>query len=118
MRRIFLAVLLMAGSAWPCSMAFRKAVYSKHAGSQPFFRFERNGKIGFLNESGREVIPPRFLPGWFGEEDFYEGVSPAQEDKDRWGFIDTTGRWVVPARYSWAARVPEGVSAVTFPLPR
>jgi len=57
-----------------------------------------------------------FLPGWFGEEDFFEGYSPAQETEDRWGFIDTTSRWAVSARYWRVERFSEGLAAVTFPL--
>jgi WG repeat protein len=116
MRKIAIVFLLMVVSAWPCSLSFQKSIYSKHPGSQPFFRFERNGKIGFLDGAGREVIAPRFLPGWFGEEDFYEGLSPAQETEDLWGFIDTSGRWQIPARYWRTERFSEGLAAVTLPL--
>src|SRR5437867_2167250 len=112
MQRIAIVFLLMVGSAWPCSLSFQKAIYSKHPGSQPFFRFERNGRIGFLDATGRQVISPRFLPGWFAEEDFYEDLSPAQETEDLWGFIDTAGRWQIPARYWRTERFSEGLASV------
>jgi hypothetical protein len=102
--------------AVPCSVAFSKATYHKDRRSNmPLFRFERSGKAGFIDVDGRIAIPPRFDVGWFSEEDFVEGLSPARSGRN-WGFIDHAGNWVIPPQYWRAQAFSEGLAAVTHQL--
>ncbi|MBI1791033.1 MAG: WG repeat-containing protein [Acidobacteria bacterium] len=103
--------------SFPCSMSFRKVVYSKRRVSRmPLFRFEQNGKAGFIDARGKVVIRPGFEPGWFAEEDFVEGLSPAQGATHHWGFIDEKGTWVVKPDYWRVHHFSEGLAAVTHQL--
>ena len=68
-----------------------------------------NGKMGFVNESGIEVVPPIY--DWAG--DFSDGLAEIQLD-GKWGFIDKSGDPVVPPKYdeiSWAG-FTDGLVAV------
>src|SRR5262245_49040149 len=100
MIRFMAAFLLMACWALPCSMSFKKMVYYKHHGSDThLFRFEQNGRAGFMDATGKIAIPARFEPDWFANEDFFEGLSTAQYKEDKWGFIDKKGKWVVKPEF-------------------
>lgn len=52
-------------------------------------------KYGFINESG-ELIGDGCV--WDGCKNFYEGLCAVKTD-GKWGFIDTTGKLVIPAKY-------------------
>jgi WG containing repeat len=114
--RIVFVLALIAFLAWPCSMSFSKGPYHKNLRSDtPLFRFEKNGKAGFIDARGKIVIPPQFDVGWFAEEDFVEGVSPARIGEN-WGFIDAKGKWVIQPQYWRAEPFSEGLAAVTHQL--
>lgn len=58
-------------------------------------RVMRNGKWGFINREGQEVIPPRFH---FADE-FAEGRSIVRNEQDLHGAIDTQGNLVIDYRF-------------------
>src|SRR5258706_13988755 len=112
-RRTLFAIALCAVLARPCSVVFSKSSYHKSRRSDtPLFRFEKDGKAGFINAQGIVVIPPKFDVGWFAEEDFVEGLSPARI-RGNWGFIDRAGHWAVPPTYWRVEPFSEGFAAVT-----
>jgi hypothetical protein len=114
--RIAGAFLLLAAGALPCSVAFLKATYHKDRRSDTaLFRFEKDGQAGFIDADGKIAIPPKFDIGWFSEEDFVEGLSPARIGSD-WGFIDRAGNWVIEPKYWRVHAFSEGLAAVTYHL--
>jgi hypothetical protein len=114
--RIVATIALVAVLAWPCSVVFSKGNYHKNRRSDtPLFRFEARGKAGFINAAGKIVIPPKFDVGWFSEEDFVEGLSPARVGEN-WGFIDVTGEWAIQPQYWRVQPFSEGLAAVTYRL--
>jgi len=111
--RAAVGATMLAALALPCSMVFSKTSYHKNRRSDtPLFRFEKNGRAGFINADGKVIIPPEFDVGWFAEEDFLEGLSPARSG-DNWGFIDTQGNWVIQPKYWRVGTFSEGLAAVT-----
>ena len=67
-----------------------------------------NGKWGFIDTAGKEVIPGRY--DW--AEDFREGLAVVVRD-DKWGYIDQTGKEVIPCQFSGQALwFSEGLAAV------
>jgi len=111
--RIALGIVMVAALAAPTSVLFPKMPYCKNPRSDtPLFRFENNGHVGFINAEGKVIIPPKFDVGWFAEEDFVEGLSPARSGHN-WGFIDTKGNWVIKAKYKRVEPFAEGLAAVT-----
>ncbi|MDD6889733.1 MAG: WG repeat-containing protein [Bacteroidales bacterium] len=68
-----------------------------------------NGKYGFLNDKGDEVIPFKYdCAGHFNE-----GLAAVKSD-GKWGFIDKADNIVIPFRYDDARSFNEGVAAVKF----
>jgi hypothetical protein len=66
---------------------------------------------GFIDKSGKVVIPARFTYVY----PFSEGLAAATESESGdagWGFIDKTGKWVVPQNYAWASNFQSGVAPV------
>ena len=48
-----------------------------------------NGKVGYIDKTGKMVINPQWDNGW----EFSEGLAQVQLD-GKWGFIDKTGKIV------------------------
>jgi serine/threonine protein kinase len=67
----------------------------------------RAGKSGFIDMSGKEIIPLKFDSA----DDFSEGLASVTVD-DRCGFIDRSCSLVIPAKYSSCGRFSEGLAPV------
>lgn len=71
---------------------------------------KRNGKYGFIDTSGKEIIPCN-LSGSVGE--FHEGLAKIVNPDWSAGYIDMTGRIVIPCIYgSEASDFSDGLAAV------
>ena len=97
-----------------------------HSFSEGLVPVEINGKTGFMDRSGKLVIAPQFEEAG----DFSEGLAPVKvrgefmtrcprepsgyRDSFRmiWGYIDKTGKMVIPAQYAWAEPFSEGLAAI------
>ena len=77
-------------------------------GKSGLSRAEKNGKWGFINKSGAEVIP--FI--YSGANGFVNGLAPVCKD-DKWGYIDTQGKVVIPFKYDEAGVFKDGLAEVT-----
>lgn len=62
-------------------------------------RFEgADERIGFRDDAGQVVIPPRFLHAYeFGPGGIAAVIEPAEGEGVRMGFIDVDGRWLADA---------------------
>jgi hypothetical protein len=87
---------------------------------------EIKGKTGFMDRTGKIVIEPQFEDA----EDFSEGLAPVKVRSDettwcprepsgsrkgftmKWGYVDKTGKLVVPAQYESAEPFSEGLAAI------
>jgi hypothetical protein len=58
--------------------------------------YQLAGKIGFLEETGREIIPRRFKPELNRMPAFIHGLAAVRQDEGA-GFINMAGQWVIPA---------------------
>jgi hypothetical protein len=70
---------------------------------------EQNNKVGFMDKTGKLIIPPRY-------EDagpFSEGLA-AVKIGGQYGYIDRSGKLVIPPRFKQAASFGEGLAAVTL----
>ena len=56
---------------------------------------EKNGRWGFIDQTGKEVVKP----GYTAVQNFSEGRAAVQIE-GRWGFIDRSGRLVVKPQYT------------------
>lgn len=66
----------------------------------PFFEgkaeVKKGGKSGFIDTSGRIVIPLIYDDAW----NFHNNRCAVELD-GKWGFIDSTGQQIIPARYDY-----------------
>jgi hypothetical protein len=97
-----------------------------HSFSEGLVPVEIKGKTGFMDKTGKVVIEPQFEDA----EDFSEGLAPVKMHSDettwcptepsgsrkgftmKWGYVDRTGRIVVPAQYESAAPFSGGLAAI------
>ena len=66
-----------------------------------------DGKYGYINTQGVEVIPCKYDSAGC----FSEGLAPIKLDY-KWGFINTKGEEVIPCKYDFAISFSEGMTAV------
>ena len=83
----------------------------------------RDGKWGFIDTSGREVVPCKYD----AVDDFHEGMARVELDSGRtmtfnsgwsmkedskWGYVDKTGREIIPCQYEQAYNFSDGLAKV------
>ena len=71
------------------------------------FRVVVDGKVGFIDETGRLRIAARFDYAL----DFSEGLAGVAVN-NKWGYINTDGKVVVPLKFSKANQFSDGLAAV------
>ena len=64
------------------------------------FPIARDGKVGFIDRQGREVIPPRFSTAG-DTAHFNNGLAPVFEANRGSGYIDITGKFVIGPTMVW-----------------
>jgi hypothetical protein len=63
---------------------------------------------GFINRKGDIVVKPIYM----NVQDYSENLAPVLDYKGRWGYIDYSGKYKLPAEYTEATRFVDGVAAV------
>lgn len=71
------------------------------------YRIKVDGKYGFIDRSGKTVIPTRFDSAY----GFSEGLAAVQIDQ-KFGFINTKGEVVIAAQFDGVSPFSEGLAAV------
>ena len=72
-----------------------------------YAKVERNGKYGFINIDGIEVVPCQYDCAW----DFSGGLAPV-ELNDKRGFVNTDGVEVIPCQYDDAWFFSDGMAPI------
>jgi hypothetical protein len=80
------------------------------------FPIVKDRKLGFIDKAGREVIPARF--GDYSNVQYFpdlpkfsEGLA-AVSQKDRWGYIDCSGKFAIAPQFGSARPFSNGLAAV------
>ena len=70
----------------------------------------KNGKYGFINETGKEVIPCIYA----GAKGFSEGYAAIRDKEEtcRWGYIDKNNKPISEFKYYTAYNFHEGIGVV------
>lgn len=69
---------------------------------------KRDGKYGFVDYLGREVIPCQLADAW----NFEDGMALVMNADSLFGFIDNTGKEVIPCQWKEARKFSENLAAV------
>lgn len=82
------------------------------------FRIIQNNKYGYIDKTGKVIIPPQFDQA----DEFSEGLAAVNQggvlnnngviSGGRWGYIDTTGKYVIPLQFDEAGNFSEGLAEV------
>lgn len=72
-----------------------------------YARAEKNGKYGFVDKNGNEIIPPKYE--WVGQ--FKEGVARVFTN-DKAGYVEKQGKLVIPEKYDDAWEFSQGLAKV------
>jgi hypothetical protein len=75
--------------------------------AQNLYIIERDHLYGFSDESGKPIIPPRYV----AVKPFSEGFAPVYEN-DNWGFIDSDGEKVIGCGFQETEGFSHGLAAV------
>ena len=75
--------------------------------SEGLAKVKLNDKWGFIDKTGREVIPCKY--DWINL--FLKGLAKVCLNW-KWGFVDTTGREVIPCKYDYALNFKDGLAKV------
>src|SRR5262249_2748025 len=113
-------VVACNGKTQPDDKAAGKQNASPEASSKPapeakeqkadtakLYKFEKDGKTGYIDNTGKVVIEPKFTYGG----DFEEGMATITEG-EKVGYIDKTGNVVVKPQYEEAGAFSEGLAYV------
>lgn len=66
---------------------------------EDYFPINQNGKVGFIDKTGKIVITPQFDNALNDEgRTFSEGLA-AVKVGDKWGYIDKSGKFVIPPKF-------------------
>ena len=80
---------------------------SQFSFSQELALVKQNGKIGYLDKTGKLAIKPAYEKA----RGFSDGLA-AVKDQTKWGFIDAKGKWVIPASFDDAEDFNSGLCVV------
>ncbi len=76
--------------------------------------------VGYIDQSGRVVIPPQFSgEGGVSGRGFSEGLAAVKvyKDRDKWGYIDKSGKFVIEPQFAAAGPFSQGRAMVGITEP-
>ena len=99
--RLFALSLFSCGALWAECVAIPLMWIPHDAGADALYRFEQDGKAGYIDQSGAVIIPPR--SDLAAGAEFHQGLVPLKGQSGR--FLDRKGNVVAtpPAQKSDAA---------------
>ncbi len=94
-------------------LSFLVLTHSLLAQDPALFPVEKNGKAGYIDQTGKVVIPLKFDEA----RGFSEGLAAVRSGDD-WGYIDSTGKLVIKPQFFQAGRFQDGIASVGVWYPR
>ncbi len=94
--RVTATFFLILAAAQPCSISPVRRLWAKEPGStSKLFAFEQNGRVGFIDPTGKIVIQPEIEARIEEVGDFWDGLARVGQK----GYIDESGRWSIHSDY-------------------
>ncbi len=107
-------LLLVALAAESCVISHVRTLWAKKRGSESsLFAFEQNGRIGFIDPTGKIIIKPTIVARLEDVGDFSNGLARVEHK----GYVDQTGRWVIKQDFWWAYDFSDGLAQVAVDDP-
>ena len=82
-------------------------IITPHLHAQELYPVLENGLYGYMDNTGKTVIPARFT----SVQNFSEGLAPARE-RGLYGYIDISGNFVLPPIYEYATPFVNSIAVV------
>ncbi|HKR01439.1 MAG TPA: WG repeat-containing protein [Pyrinomonadaceae bacterium] len=83
--------------------------------SEGLATFRKDYKEGFVNQSGKVVIAPRFdFAGYFSEGLAPVNIKRGESYDGGWGYINARGETVIKSKFDWAWEFSEGRALVAM----
>jgi len=102
-------LLLLALAAQPCSISAVRKIWAKRPGSESrLFAFERDGRIGFIDPTGKIIVKSTIVAPIEHVGDFSNGIARV----DHQGYIDESGAWVIKQDFWWEYDFSDGLAQV------
>ncbi|MBZ0202526.1 MAG: WG repeat-containing protein [Ignavibacteria bacterium] len=74
---------------------------------QPLFKIYENGLYGYINSTGKIIIPPKYK----GAGEFSEGLAPVREN-GYYGYIDMEGKYVIDPKFDYGNNFSNGFAII------
>ncbi len=94
----------------PQSVASADRVKTATSKNLDRFLFQKNSKLGFIDRTGKIVIPPKFDRI---DSSFSEGLA-AVSIGEKWGYIDPMGKIVIPLKFDGAMSFKGGLGSISI----
>lgn len=101
------AVITTTNTAWACETPKANGYDKVFCLFEGLAGVEKDGKRGYVNKSGKIVIPVQYEQS----SGFYEGLA-AVKKQDKWGYIDKTGKVVIDFQYEYFNDFSDGLVSV------
>ncbi len=101
------AFYLLAALAFACSVDYTIWI-PRSDSADPLYRFVKHGKSGYIDRSGRVVIPPKFRTYGNGFGEFHDGLLEVGLSGGR--YVDRTGKVVIGDGLSQGWEFSEGLA--------
>lgn len=92
---------------WFLIVVFSSTIMCYSQEKPTLFWIRENGKYGYIDKTGKVVIPPQFE----NTMGFSEGLA-ATKLNGKYGYIDTTGKWVIEPKFDFTYKFSEGLAMV------
>ena len=107
-------LLALAIAANPCSISPVRKLWSKTPGSESsLFAFERDGRVGFIDPTGKVVVEPTIAASIEDVGDFSNGLARV----DGQGYLDETGRLAIRQDFGFEEDFSDGLAEVAISDP-
>lgn len=87
---------------------FPKCIPDDYADVEDYVYFIENGKFGYMDNTGKMVIPAKFSYA----RHFHEKLAAASVEEGKCGFIDKAGKFVIPPKFFNCEDFSDGIAFV------
>jgi hypothetical protein len=105
MKTLFFTIMLLWASLSFAQNTKKYDFVGKY--SEGFALVKVKGKYGFIDKTGKEVIPLKYD----NADSFEKGLANVKLN-GKWGYIDNTGKQIIPLKYDYARCFIRGLAAV------